>query len=129
MKTIFETLQNFNNDQVEKKKRTSQRAELIGEVYDIYTSPTQRLFRKKQNWKRYIAWIKKNRTPHTKENQEKFKKVKSKDGGFIKEHNIKTFCFFLSHLKEKDLYYALSVGRDMENRNENFGAWIMSLNK
>ena len=111
------------------KQKTSERAELLKEIFSIYTSKQQEHHRKKANWKRYVQWLKKNRTPESKENQTKFKKVKTKDGGFIKTHNIKSFCFLLSHLKTKDLYYVLSVGKDMENRNENFSAWIMSNNK
>lgn len=107
------------------KTKTSERAEIIKDIYAIYTSSTQRVHRKKANWKRYVRWLKENRTPDSKENQLKFKKSKR----FIKEHDIKRFCFLISHLKEKDLYYVLSIGKDMENRKENFGAWIMSLRK
>ncbi len=117
---IGELLKDFK---IEKKR--SERAFLIEEIYNLYTSKNQKLHRKKANWKRYIEYLKENRTPNSKENQEKFKKSKK----FIKEHDIKRFCFLISHLKEKDLYYVLSVAKDMENRNENFGAWIMSLRK
>ena len=119
---IGEILKTFK---LENKKRISERAEIIKDIYTIYTSSVQRVHRKKANWKRYIAWLKQNKIPDSKENQLKFKKSKN----FIKEHDIKRFCFLISHLKEKDLYYVLSIAKDMENRNENFGAWIMSLRK
>ncbi len=104
------------------EKKRSERASIIEDIYNLYTSSIQRFHRKKANWKRYVQWLKENRLPDKKENQEKFKKSKK----FIKEYDIKRFCFLVSHLKEKDLYYILSMGKDMENRNENFGAWIIS---
>lgn len=108
-------------------KKTSERAEIIKEIYEIYISKKQTNHRKKANWKRYIIWLKKNKIPDSKENQNKFRRSKE----FIKTRDIKSFCFLLSHIKTKDLYYILSVGKDMENRDQNFSGYLLGniLNK
>lgn len=104
-----------------KKKKHSQRAQFISEIYDIYISEQQRNFRKRENWKRYITWLKDNRTPDSKENQAKFKKSKS----FIKEHSVKTIVFFVSHIPTADLHYILSLAKDMQFRNQNFSSYLL----
>lgn len=103
-------------------KKTSQRAELIKEIYAVYTSDDQRIFRKKANWKRYCEWCKENKTGNSLEAQKKFSKSKH----FIKEHNIKTFCVFLAPMKTPDLFYIASVAKDMANRKQNFSGFIIS---
>ena len=111
----------FSNYKIEKPKIRSERAELIDKIYAIYTSPTQKIFRRKQNWLRYCQWCRDNKLPNSKENQAKFKKSKY----FIREHNIKSFCYFISVIPQADLYYILSVARDMDKRGQNFGGFIM----
>lgn len=112
----------IKNIDIQPKKRTSERAQITKEIYEIYISARQKIFRKKQNWTRYIQWLKDNRTLNSPEAQKKFKKSKQ----YIREHDIKTFCFFLSPIPTADLYYVLSVAKDMNNRNENFGGYIMA---
>lgn len=114
----------FINYKKEKVKK-SERADTISKIYDIYTSPTQRLIRKKENWKRYVKWCKMNKQPNSKESQAKFKKSKL----YIKEHPVKTICYFISHIPTKDLYFLLSVGKDMENRNQNFSRYLINQTK
>lgn len=111
----------------EKKKRISERAELIKEIYAIYNSSNQKTNRKILNWKRYCEWCRENKFPKGKDSEQKFKKSKK----YIKEHSIKTFCFFISPIPTADLYYISSVARDMDNRGQNFGSYIMAnlLNK
>lgn len=115
---IKDVLKNFQI----KKQKTSERAELIKEIYEIYTSDTQRIHRKKENWKRYIQFLKENRIPDSKQAQSKFKRSKK----YIREHNIKSFAYFISIIPTPDLYYILSVAKDMNNRNQNMSAWIIS---
>jgi hypothetical protein len=108
--------------EIKKVKRISERAELIKNIYAIYSSEKQKIFRKKENWKRYIAFLKENRKENTPENIKTFKKSKK----FIKEHSVKTVCFFVSHIPTADLYYIFSMARDMQNRNENFSGYFIS---
>lgn len=103
------------------KKETlrSERASVIKELYEIYSG--DKVGRKITNWKRYCKWCRENNLTNSKENQIKFKKSKL----FIKEMPIKSFCFFLSHLKTNDLHYMISVAKDKRNRGENYSAFII----
>lgn len=107
---------------VEKTKRTSKRAELIKEVYAIYCSETQRLLRRKENWKRYVEALKATRTKDDQITRALFKRNKR----FIKELPIKTFCYFISVIPTDDLYYIISIAKDMNSRSQNFGGWLMA---
>jgi hypothetical protein len=98
----------------------SERAELIKQIYEIYTSSHERILRKKENWKRYIAYLKKNRTPHTLESLKTFKKTKE----HIKERDVKSLCFFLSHIPTKDLYFTISEMKDYKNRGKSASAYL-----
>lgn len=111
----------FTNYQIPKRKKISQRGSYTQEIYDIYSSETQRLFRKKENWKRYCNWARENKLSDNKENQAKFKKTKL----FIKEHSLKTICYFLSPIPTSSLDYIVSVAKDMQNRNQNFSGYLM----
>ena len=108
------------NFTITKSKHRSQRAEIISEIFDIYTS--QRDLRRKENWKRYVAWLKQYHRVTSKESENLFKKTKQ----YIKEMDIKRFCVLISHIKTDDLYYLLSVAKDMNNRNQPFGAYLIS---
>lgn len=105
-----------------KNKKSSERAEVIKEIYAIYTSPLQRKKRKIENWKRYVNWCKVNKKENSTENQNKFRKTKF----FLKEYPVKTICYFISHIPTKDLYYLKSIAKDMENRQENFSSYLLS---
>ena len=118
----MEELQNiFKNYEIPKKKKTSKRAEFVSEIFDIYNSETQKLFRKKENWKRYCNWARENKLSDSKENQTKFKKTKL----FIKEHSLTTICYFLAPIPTSSLDYIVSVAKDMQNRNQNFSGYLM----
>lgn len=112
-----------------KGKRTSPRAEVLGELFDLYNAKLQKIFRKKENWKRYIAYCKMNRISKQMsglpENITKFKKTRGQ-GGYIEDLKITPFCILLSIYDEKTLHYLSSVGRDMCNREENFSAYLIS---
>ena len=45
----------------------SERAELIKQIYEIYTCPQERVLRKKENWKRYVKYLKHYHLANTKE--------------------------------------------------------------
>ena len=98
----------------------SERAEVIKQIYDIYTSEHERILRKKENWKRYIKYLKENRTPHTLESLKTFKKTSQ----HIKEKNVKSLCFFLSHIPTKDLYFIRSEMKDNKNRGKSASAYL-----
>lgn len=104
------------------KKRISERAEIIKEIYEVYSSPTQKKFRRIENWKRYCEWCRINRKENSPENQKLFKKSKQ----FIKEHSVKTICYFISHIPTADLYYIASQARDMKNRGQNFSSYFIN---
>lgn len=100
-----------------KKGPTSPRAEILGELYDLYLADIKGL--KIYNWRRYVKWCKENKLSNSAENQLKFKKTRF----FIKKPlDIKSFCILFSHLKGedgiRDLYYHLSVAKDIKNRGE-----------
>lgn len=112
----------FTNYQIKRPKiKTSKRAEFISQIFDIYSSEAQRLFRKKENWKRYCNWARENKLADNKENQTKFKKTKL----FIKEHSLKTICYFIAPIPTSSLDYIVSVAKDMQNRNQNFSGYLM----
>ena len=49
----------LNKDLIPQEKLArSERAQIIKEMYAIYTHPAERILRKKENWKRYIAFLK-----------------------------------------------------------------------
>ena len=91
----------FQNQIVDiKKLQKSERAEITKELYEIYTSQSERIHRKKENWKRYIKYLKSIKSQNTVEQQNIFKKKKE----FIKEMNIENFCFMIGHIKTKDFH-------------------------
>lgn len=108
--------------EVEKPKLSkSERTQILKEIYEIYSNDRQKLFRKKENWKRYVQWLKDNRIPNTKENQAKFKKSKF----FIKELSDKAIAIMLARNNKWRLREVLSISTDKDNRNENAGSFIM----
>lgn len=118
----MQSIQELLQQKIEKKKKTSERAEAIKSIYEVYSSQKQKMFRRKENWKRYCEWCRANRKENSPENTKLFKKSKK----FIKEHSVKTICYFLSHIPTSDLYYISSVGKDMQNRNQNFSGYFIS---
>lgn len=114
----------INSESFKQKKspRGGQRAATIEEIYQIYISENQRIFRKKANWQRYCSWLRDNRISNSLDNQNKFRKTKL----FIKEHERRGFAVMLAPMKQSDLFYILSMAKDMENRNQNFSGYIMA---
>lgn len=108
------------------KKSRSEREDILKQMYAIYTSPGERIHRKKENWRRYIVWLKEGKLEHSDETVQKFKKTKH----HIKELKEDRFWYFVCHIKKtKDLYAPLSVMRDKRNRDESASAYVISLSK
>ncbi len=126
IKSISEVFQLRSPEKIERKRKPREKDEPFNELYSLYTSTTQKILRKKENWRRYRLWLMANRIPHTMANAEKFKKVKKGPYKFIEEYSIARFAYMTSHFKLNDLYYALSVARDRDNRNQSIGAWLFS---
>lgn len=114
---ISQLLQTYNLPQ---KKRGSERGDVIKEIYSLYTSQQEKELRRKENWKRYVQWLKNNKRKHDNHAVNDFKKNKA----FLREMDIRRFCFVLAHLKIDDLYYLASVLRDKSNRGESIGSYI-----
>lgn len=112
-----------------KPKQRSQRAELIEELFCIYTSEKERNLRKKENWKRYIIFLKEKKLTNSLENQQLFKKtwyLRRSPNHFLKEMRIDSFCYLISHIPTDDLYHTASIARDLNNREKSFGAYLVS---
>lgn len=107
---------------VPEEKIKSERASILKDLYALYTSPTERMLRRKENWKRYIKFLKYWKEADSDGQRKSFKK----DPGFIKEMPVKSFAIKLAHLNKSDLYYCLSVAKDTNNRNQSVGGWILS---
>lgn len=94
----------------------SERAEIIDQLYIFYQTST-----KKENWKRYIKWLKQNKFKASPLKIQSFKKTTN----HLKTRTIKSFCVMLAHILTGDLYYLLSVAKDKDKRGENFSGWLM----
>lgn len=98
------------------KQFRSQRNELFNELYKFYEKSWR-----KNTWTNYIKWLKINKLENNKINREKFSKSKM----FFPKDTEKKFCSFrLGFMPTKDLYYILSIAKDMDNRGENFNKWL-----
>lgn len=103
-------------------KFRSERDIVMNDIYKIYTSEKQKIHRKRQNWRKYIQYLKENKVKHSKVQIEKFKKSKL----FIKELPIGTIAIFLARYKIDRLYQILSESRDINNRGGNASGFIVS---
>lgn len=119
----------------EPKKKLSKRSELLSEIYILYSSKKQKDFRKRENWRRYVNWLKENRINEKTLGRKKtialWKRKAIKEFKFIREMSERSLAISLAPFNERDntmdaLYYFISMGKDMENRNQNFGGYIMS---
>lgn len=117
------SLLSLSNERKEEKIEKSSRAQITKEIYALYISDQERLFRKKENWKRFIHYCKTQHLPFKEKLvQETYKKSKV----FIKEYDIRTFCIRIAHIPTSDLYYVQSICKDKYHRNEAIGAWLFS---
>ena len=101
----------FKNYKPVKPKQTSERSEVIEELYIMYANE-----QKVEHWYRYKHWLKKK--PNTEENRNKFKKAKlPKELKYYATITRKRFAIKLSHLKVPDLHYLRSRKNDFKARN------------
>jgi len=120
MQSIGDALKDFK---FEPKKKFNPRNDLLKQIYSFYNTEQEDIHRKRANWKRYIQELKNHAWKDSKEHQEHFKKSKL----FLKKQSDKSIAFFLSHIKTDDLWYILSVAKDLTYRNQSVGAYIMGL--
>ena len=99
--------------------KTEKREILLREIYDFYKAEYDK--RRKENWKRYIAWLKANRIPDSKENQRKFKRTKS----YIREISYESLKWLLRHKSVDDLPYFVSTGKEFSHTGRGFSPWLM----
>ena len=134
MQGIQDALKKYELQKQEKKKgrREQERDAPFNELYRLYTSVTQRNLRRKENWRRYILWLKVHRIKHTTDSVAKFRKTRKGSKlfiqglSFVDEWGVSTFAVKISHIKGEMLYYTLSVARDKDNRGESIGAWLFA---
>lgn len=93
----------------------SERAEIIKELYEMYEADN-----KKQNWLSYRKTLREKELKDSNEERTKFKKTKL----YFKTKSVKSFCFFISHIPTKDLYYLSSEAKDRANRKQSFVKWL-----
>lgn len=118
----FKSISNFLNYTPTPKRKGNPRSDLLKEIFAIYILPSEKIHRKKANWKRYVSWLKENHLKDNKDLQNQFKKNKR----FIKEHKESSMIYFLSHIPTKDLHYITSVMKDFRNRGTSASAWLLS---
>lgn len=116
------------------KLQTKTRKDIIKEIYELYTTERQKTFRSRENWRRYVNWLKTNKvnekTLGRTETVKLWKKKGTKEYKFLKEMSTKELAIFLAPFNAKNnnldaLYYLASLGRDMNNRKENFSSFLM----
>lgn len=103
-------------------RKPRERDFLIEQIYVLYESKNEDFLRKKENWKRYVSWLKENRIQHGDQSLKDFKKKRR----FIKKMNLRTFGIMINHIPTQDLYYILSVSKDRANRKESIGAYVLT---
>lgn len=111
-------LENYKLPEV--KKRLTERSTLIDDIYGVYISNQERTFRKKENWKRYVKWLKSNRTPHSHDMMIRFKESKL----YIKEITYKAMAWKLSLIPTRDLYYIRSEALNIHQAGKKFSPWL-----
>lgn len=91
-------------EHLERKKTADKnlRRDLLRELYTLYENQKDK--RKKENWKRYVAWLKETRQKNTPESQATFKRNKR----FIKEQDASEVAKRLWTLKTQDIPWAIS---------------------
>jgi hypothetical protein len=106
----------YRPNEVLLKTPRSERADVLSQIYPFYALST-----KKENWKRYVKWLKANKKKHSRDQVLVFKKDKM----FLRTRNDKAFAIMLAHIPTRDLYFVLSIAKDKDNRGENFSGWLM----
>lgn len=92
------------------------------EIYQYYEMEKDR--RRKENWNRYVAWLKANRIDEKKEGREKTWRKFMRTPKAIKELSFERLCFLMNYLSVEDLPYFISTGREFHHSGANFTAWL-----
>jgi len=102
----------------------SNRASILKDIISLYRTEQETKLRRLKNIERYKIWLRENRLRHSYEHAKKFEKTKK----FIDELSDKTISIMLSHIKkEEDLYFALSICKDLSARGKSVASYIYSL--
>lgn len=96
------------------------RQELIQKIHNYYTD--ERDQRRKENWKRYVAFCKKNHLAKGSGSQTKFRNTKA--SGYIREMSIDSLKWLLKHIPTEDLSYFTSTGEEFKHTGRHFGSWL-----
>ena len=120
MKSIAEIIKLPEQSQSEKRP-LRERAMLLNEIYELYSSLQDKKLRHIYNIELYKKWLQDKRIKHSPTNWELFRK----SSNYVKTIDIGSFAIRLSHLKKpEDLYFLLSVAKDKYRRGEPIGAYI-----
>lgn len=134
MQTLSDLIKEKISNLGKKEKCLNERQTLLKELYEVYASPTQKNFRRKENWNRYVNYLKANHINEKvlgrTETIKLWRKKGKKEFKFLKEMTPKELAILLSPFSKKNnnmdvLYYLRSLGKDMENRGENFSSFLM----
>lgn len=102
--------------------RTEKREILMREIYDFYKKEYDK--RRKENWKRYVKWLKENKIDEKilgrEKNTRKFMRTKYA----IKELTLERLTYLMNYLPFKDLDYFVSTGKEFYHSGKNFTAWL-----
>lgn len=105
-----------------KRERTEKREAIIDEIFKFYVAEQPK--RKRENWKRYLAFIKSRHLTHCKKSVALFKRQPE----YIHEvKTVESMRWLLKHIKLEDFYVVLSEVKDRSNRGNNVSSWIGSL--
>lgn len=105
-----------------KRERTEKREKIIDEIFAFYVAEQPK--RKRENWKRYLAFIKSRHLTHCKKSVALFKRQPE----YIHEvKTVESMRWLLKHIRLEDFYDVLSEVKDRSNRGNNVSSWIGSL--
>lgn len=102
--------------------KKEQRETLMLEIYNYYLGEKDE--RRKENWKRYISYLKSNYIDEKKLGREKTYRKFLRTKTAIKEFDLDRLTFHLKFMPLRDLPYMVSTGREFAQSKKNFTAWL-----
>lgn len=102
-------------------RKVSERALIIDDIWKIYDSEKEDNLRKKENWKRYIKFLKEKKSVDNENERKLFKKSK----GFIKKLTPKQVAVKTAHLKKEELYYFYSQCKERFHKELSIGSYLL----
>jgi hypothetical protein len=107
---------------VSKRERTEKREAIIDEIFKYYVAEQPK--RKRENWKRYLAFIKSRHLTHCKKSVALFKRQPQ----YIHEvKTVESMRWLLKHIPLEDFYVVLSEVKDRKNRGNNVSSFLGGL--